>query len=187
MLSALQLLNTSLAAVPVVETARLRLRGYRADDLGPFVAMWQEPAYYRYLAPAPLPTEEIWKTMLRNAGHWAVLGFGFWVVEERATGRLVGFIGFGNLKRELLPPLGAAPEIGWVLAPAVHGRGYAAEGVTAALAWGEQHFGPGRTVCIIHPDNEPSLRLAARFGYREYARTTYKNEPIVLLERAAAP
>ena len=187
MLSALQLLNTSLAAVPVVETARLRLRGYRADDLGPFVAMWQEPAYYRYLAPAPLSTEEIWKTLLRNAGHWAVLGYGFWAVEERATGRLVGFIGFGNLKRELLPPLGAAPEIGWVLAPAVHGRGYAAEGVTAALAWGEQHFGPGRTVCIIHPDNEPSLRLAARFGYREYARTTYKNEPIVLLERAAAP
>ena len=172
--------------MPVVETARLRLRGYRADDLGPSVAMWQEPAYYRYLAPEPMPTEEIWKTLLRNAGHWAVLGFGFWVVEERATGQLVGFIGFGNLKRTLDPPLGDAPEMGWVLAPAVHGRGYASEAVAAALAWGENHFGPVRTVCIIHPDNQPSLRVAAKFGYREYARTTYKHEPIVLLERAGA-
>ena len=172
--------------MPVVETARLRLRGYRADDLGPSVAMWQEPAYYRYLAPEPMPTEEIWKTLLRNAGHWAVLGFGFWVVEERATGQLVGFIGFGNLKRTLDPPLGDAPEMGWVLAPAVHGRGYASEAVAAALAWGEKYFGPVRTVCIIHPDNQPSLRVAAKFGYREYARTTYKHEPIVLLERAVA-
>ena len=172
--------------MPVVETARLRLRGYRADDLGPSVAMWQEPAYYRYLAPEPMPTEEIWKTLLRNAGHWAVLGYGFWVVEERAPEQMVGFIGFGDLKRTLDPPLGDAPEMGWVLAPAVHGRGYASEAVAAALIWGEKHFGPVRTVCIIHPDNQPSLRLAARFGYREYARTTYKDGPIVLLERAGA-
>ncbi|GAC1595951.1 MAG: GNAT family N-acetyltransferase [Hymenobacter sp.] len=159
------------------------MRSYQAGDLDAFVAMWQQPEYYRYLNPEPLPTEEVWKLLLRSAGHWAVMGYGFWAIEEKATGCFIGSIGFADLKRTLEPPLGTAPEIGWVLAPGVHGRGYATEAVAAALAWGEQFFGPVRTVCIINPDNQPSLRVAAKFGYREYARSTYKGGPILLLER----
>ena len=122
---------------------------------------------------------------MRSAGHWVVLGYGFWAVEEKDSGRFVGGVGFLNLKRDLDPPLGDAPEIGWVLDPAVHGLGYASEAVLAALEWGEHHFGPVRTVCIIDPENQPSLRVAAKFGYREYARSTYHGAPIVLLERPA--
>lgn len=174
-------------AVPVVETSRLRLRGFRADDFAAWFAMSRLPAYYRYFTPAPMPEEEVWKLLLRSAGHWVLMGYGFWAVEEKASGRFVGGIGFLSLKRAIEPPLGAAPEIGWVLDPAVHGLGYASEGVAAALAWADGYFGPVRTVCIIHPENQPSLRLAAKFGYREYARTTYHAEPIVLLERPAQP
>ncbi|HEX8506305.1 MAG TPA: GNAT family N-acetyltransferase [Hymenobacter sp.] len=170
-------------AVPVLVTPRLRLRGFRADDFEPWFAMSRKIEYYRYFTPEPMPAEEVWKLVLRSAGHWALMGYGFWAVEELATGRFVGAIGFLNLKRALKPALGETPEIGWVMDPAVHGRGYATEGVAAALAWGTSHFGPVRTVCIIHPDNEPSLRLAAKFGYQEYARTTYHEQPIVLLER----
>ena len=64
-------------AIPVLETPRLLMRGYAADDLAPWVAMWQEPAYYRYLSPEPLPTEEVWKALLRSAGHWVLMGYGF--------------------------------------------------------------------------------------------------------------
>ena len=174
------------AAAPVLETARLRLRGFRADDFAPWLAMSQLPAFHRYLTPAPMPAEEVWKLLLRSAGHWVIMGFGFWAIEEKASGRFVGGTGFLHLKRDLDLPLGDAPEIGWVLHPDVHGRGYASEAVAAVLAWGESHFGPVRTVCIIHPENEASLRLAAKFGYREYARTTYHAAPIVLLERLAA-
>ncbi|MBF9221666.1 GNAT family N-acetyltransferase [Hymenobacter ruricola] len=179
--------NTSLLAVPVLETSRLRLRGFRADDFDNWFAMSRSIDYHRYFTPEPMPAEEVWKLLLRSAGHWAVMGYGFWAVEEKASGRFVGGIGFLNLKRALDPPLGEAPEIGWVLDPAIHGLGYATEGVAAALAWGEQHFGPVRTVCIIHPDNVPSLKVAAKFGYREYARTTYHEQPIVLLERPGQP
>ncbi|WP_223827732.1 GNAT family N-acetyltransferase [Hymenobacter armeniacus] len=175
--------NTIASAVPVLETSRLRLRGFRADDFDGWFAMSRLPAYHRYFTPEPMPAEEVWKLLLRSAGHWAIMGYGFWAVEEKASGCFVGGIGFLSLKRALDPPLGEAPEIGWVLDPAVHGLGYATEGVEAALAWGQQHFGPVRTVCIIHPENEPSLRLAHKFGYREYARTTYHEQPIVLLER----
>ena len=176
-----------LPAVPVLETGRLRLRGCRADDFAPWFSMSRLPAFHRYFSAEPMPAEEVWKLLLRSAGHWVVLGYGFWAVEEKASGRFVGAIGFLNLKRTIEPPLGDAPEIGWVLAPAVHGLGYASEAVTAALAWGADHFGPVRTVCIIHPENEPSLRLAAKFGYREYARSIYHDAPIVLLERPGQP
>ena len=176
--------NTSLLSVPVVETARLRMRGYQAEDYAAYVAMCQEPDFYRYLSPEPMPAEEVWKILLRGAGHWAVMGYGFWAIEEKATGRFLGTIGFGNLKRDIDPPIGDTPEIGWVLAPHAHGKGYATEAVTAALAWADEHFGPVRTMCIIAPGNEASLRVAAKFGYHEYARTTYKKEPIVMLERA---
>lgn len=168
---------------PVLETSRLRLRGFRADDFDAWFAYTRTPAFYRYLTPEAMPAEEIWKLLLRSAGHWVIMGFGFWAVEEKASGRFMGGVGFLRLLRDLDPPLGDAPEIGWVMDPAVHGRGYASEAVAAALAWGASHFGPVRTVCIIHPENEASLRLAAKFGYREYARTTYHAGPIVLLER----
>ena len=173
------------AAVPGLVTPRLRLRGFRADDFDPWLAMSRAPAYHQYFGPAPLPAEEVWKLVLRSAGHWQILGYGFWAAEDKATGEFVGAVGFLSLKRALEPPLGEAPEVGWVFSPAVHGRGYATEAVAAALAWGAGHFGPVRTVCIIHPGNQPSLRLAAKFGYREYARTTYHEQPIVLLERPA--
>ncbi|HEX8329606.1 MAG TPA: GNAT family N-acetyltransferase [Hymenobacter sp.] len=172
-----------IAAVPVLETARLTLRGFRADDFDAWFTISRTPAYHRYFSPEPMPAEEVWKLVLRSAGHWMIMGYGFWAVEEKAGGRFVGAIGFLHLKRDLTPELGDAPEIGWVTDPEVHGRGYASEAVAAVLAWGESHFGLVRTVCIIHPDNAPSLRLAAKFGYREYARTTYHEQPIVLLER----
>ena len=175
-----------MAAVPVLETDRLILRGYSVDDYAAFYTMAQHPDFHRYLSPEPMPAEEVWKAILRSAGHWALLGFGFWAVEDKSTGQYVGNVGFLNLKRDLEPSLGDAPEIGWVMSPEVHGQGYASEAVTAALAWGRQHFGPVRTVCIIDPDNEPSLRVAAKFGYHEYTRGLYHGKPIILLERPAA-
>ena len=175
--------NSSIASVPRLETSRLIMRGFQATDFDAWFAMTRLPAFYRYLSPAPMPAEEVWKLLLRSAGHWAVLGYGFWAVEEKASGRFVGGVGFLNLKRDIEPPLGDAPEMGWVLDPAVHGLGYAREAAEAALAWAKNYFGPGRTVCIIHPENESSLRLAAKLGYREYARSTYHDDPIVLLER----
>ena len=61
--------------------------------------------------------------------------------------------------------------------------GYAHEAVSAALAWSDQRF--ARTVCIIDPENTPSLKLADRLGYREFSRAVFKDAPIILLERNA--
>ena len=167
--------------VPVLETERLKLRGHRMDDFPACAAMWADPVVTRHFGHS-FSEEESWTRFLRYFGHWSVLGFGSWLVEERATGNFVGEVGFANYRRAIEPPLDA-PEIGWALAAEFHGKGYAAEAVRAAIAWGEQHFGPARTTCIISPENLPSIRVAEKCGYRESLRTTYKGQPVIVFVR----
>jgi RimJ/RimL family protein N-acetyltransferase len=169
--------------IPVVETSRLILRGQTLEDFPSYAAMWREPAVTRFIGGVPLTEEEAWSKFLRMAGHWALQGFGFWTIVEKSSGKRIGEAGILNVKRDMQPSFHGVPEIGWGLHPSVHGKGYATEAVGAIIAWAEQHFGKVRMVCIIHPDNAPSLAVAHRTGFREQTRSTYKDEPIVLLER----
>jgi RimJ/RimL family protein N-acetyltransferase len=169
--------------VPAVETDRLLLRGHRVQDFADCLALWTDPDSTRFIGGKPLTREEVWVRMLRYAGHWSLLGFGYWVVTEKETGRFVGEVGFGNFKREIEPSLDGMPEIGWVLAPWHHGKGYATEAARAALGWGDAHFDAARTACIIAPENGPSLRVAEKCGYREICRTTYKDKPTIIFVR----
>jgi RimJ/RimL family protein N-acetyltransferase len=171
-----------MSRAPVIETARLILRGQQVADLDAFAAMWGDPEVTRFIGGKPATREEAWIRLLRNIGHWEEIGFGPWMVCEKATGRMVGDIGFGNFQRTIDPPFGDTPEIGWVMSPAAHGKGYASEAIAAALAWGDAHFEGDRTVCIIDPANGASLRVAEKAGFKEFGRTHYRSE-IVLLER----
>ncbi|TYZ05449.1 GNAT family N-acetyltransferase [Hymenobacter lutimineralis] len=170
-------------AIPRLETPDLLLRAPRPEDLTEAAALHQDPAFYRYLGGNPNDEETVWRRMLSHLGHWVMLGYGSWALEEKATGRYVGTVGFFDVQRDLTPSIKGTPEAGWVLAPRLHGRGYASQALTAAHAWADAHFPSPRTTCIIDPDNEASLRLARKFGYQEFARPLYHNEPIVLLER----
>jgi RimJ/RimL family protein N-acetyltransferase len=169
--------------VPVIETARLKLRGHRLDDFIPCAAMWADPTVTRHIGGKPFTEEESWTRLLRYVGHWALLGFGYWVVEEKAMGSFAGEIGFANYKRKLEPSLNGVPEIGWVLATEAQGRGYATEAARAVVAWGDAHLGSSRTVCIIHPENLQSIRVAEKCGYREVLRTTYRGQPTTVFHR----
>jgi RimJ/RimL family protein N-acetyltransferase len=169
--------------VPVVETERLRLRCNRVEDLEVSLGMWSDLRVMQYLGAKALSREEAWTRLLRRVGHWALLGYGFWAVEEPCTGQYVGAVGFMNAYRDIAPPLGDAPEIGWVLASHAQGKGYATEAVRAAVAWGDERFGAVQTVCLIHPDNRASMRVAEKCGYRELYRTTYKEQPAIVLGR----
>ncbi len=171
--------------IPIIETARLRLRGHYPSDLAPAVAMFQEPQFYQHLSGHPLPEEEVWTKLLRHMGVWYICGYGFWAVEEKATSQYIGAVGFGEWQRAITPSLKGFPEVGWVLAPHTHGRGYALEAAQAALTWGDAHLPVARTVCLIDVANAPSQRLAAKVGYQEIDRILYKNIPVVLLERFA--
>ncbi len=169
---------------PELETAFLKLRAHRLDDFAACAAMWADPIVARYTSGKPLSEEEAWTKLLRYAGHWSLLGFGYWAVEEKETGAFIGELGFADYKRDLQPSLGDTPEAGWIFSPAVHGKGHASEALREVSAWGEAHFEGGRTVCLIHPENTASIRLAGKFGYEEVRRTVYKERDAILFSRS---
>jgi RimJ/RimL family protein N-acetyltransferase len=170
---------------PIIETERLKMRRHRLDDFVPSAAMWADPDVTRHIGGRPLSEEESWARLLRHVGHWSLMGFGYWAIEEKTTGNLVGEVGFADFKRDIEPPLNGVPELGWVFISRVHGQGYATEAARAALAWGESHFASKRTVCLIHPENLASIRVADKCGYREYGRSTYKGHSVILFARDA--
>jgi RimJ/RimL family protein N-acetyltransferase len=185
---------------PIIETDRLRLRGPKPADFPDSAALWSDPVVTRFTSGKPLSEEEVWGRLLRYVGHWTWMGFGYWVVEEKETGRFAGEVGFSDWKREIKPSLQGLPELGWVLSSRVHGQGYATEAASAAIHWAhsqlrertsslgdrglEVSIAPelhsARMTCIIHPENVRSIRVAEKCGFRELLRTTYLGEPTVV-------
>lgn len=166
-----------------IDTERLTLRCPRLEDFEESLAMWGDPRVVRYITGKPSTPEEMWSRLLRYVGHWQLLGYGYWVVREKSTGRFVGEVGLADFRRDIEPSLGGSKEAGWVLSPWAQGRGFATEAVRAALRWTEARFGPERVVCLIDPGNEASIKVAHRCGFREFARGSYKGAPSLMLER----
>ena len=169
--------------IPIIETQRLRLRSHQLSDLSECVAMWSDPEITRYTIGSPSTEQRTWMRMLSYVGHWNLLDFGYWAVEEKSSDRYVGELGFADFKREIQPSIEGIPELGWALASHVHGKGYATEALKAAVDWGDKRFRNSRTVCIISPNNHASLRVADKIGYRELTKTTKNGQAEVLFER----
>jgi RimJ/RimL family protein N-acetyltransferase len=168
-----------------VETPRLVLRRYRPSDHDCVLRLASDPETFRYSHHGALGPEESWSMLLRHVGHWAARGWGVFGVEEKASGALIGQAGLSDFRRNLGPSFDGAPEITWSFERAAQCRGYATESARAALDWHARVHGPARTVCLIHRDNAPSLRVAEKLGYREFERRDYRGYAAVLLERPA--
>jgi RimJ/RimL family protein N-acetyltransferase len=171
------------AAAPNIETPRLKLRAHRLEDLDDCVAMWADTVVTRFIGGKPSTTQRTWLRMLEYAGHWSLMGFGYWAIEEKATGSFVGEVGFADFKRDIAPSMKNVPELGWALTPRFHGMGYATEAVRAALAWGDVHLKAAKTVCMISTENIASLRVAQKCSYEEFERALFGDEPTVYLAR----
>lgn len=161
--------------IPELLTPRLRLRGHREKDHAAAIDIWTRPEVYEFITGSPLGAQDVWLRLLRYSGLWDFLGYGYWALEERATGRYVGQMGFADFRRELEGFDTSHPEAGWVLHPDVAGQGYATEGMQAACAWLDQHIAAVRSFCIITPQNTMSIRLAEKLGYH-YELDTLMNE-----------
>jgi len=166
-----------------IDTERLTLRLPTLKDFEDSARMWSDQSIIRHVGGRPFTREESWLRLLRHVGHWQLFDFGFWIIREKFGGRFVGEVGLGDFRREMTPNFSGDPEMGWVLALEAHGKGYATEAARAALAWMDSRHRPARTVCMIEPENAASLRVAAKCGFREFARSTYKTSAVALFER----
>jgi RimJ/RimL family protein N-acetyltransferase len=176
-------MNEAIRAAPILETARLILRPYRPEDLTVQAEILADPGVQRYLGGTPLSREESWRRMLLAPGLWAMLGYGYWAVERREDGVMIGQMGFADFKRDMKPSIEGLPEMGWIFAPAAQGRGYCTEAVRAALAWADDRLRSDRIVAIISPENAASIRIAQRCGFDRQEDATYRDERILLFTR----
>jgi RimJ/RimL family protein N-acetyltransferase len=172
------------STIPLLETERLRLRAHTLPDFPAYCELWANPDVVRYIGGKPNTREEAWSRLLRNAGHWTLLGFGSWLVEEKGSGDFVGEVGLFHYLREIEPQLDDIPEIGWILSPEKHGRGYASEAVQAMLTWGREHFTASQVCCLIHPENVASLNVARKAGFVHSHTSPYRDSPTMVLKAA---
>lgn len=177
-----------MTSAPILETARLRLRPHRRADYAGCKTLWQHPETIRFIGGAAQDDQAVWFRLLRYGGMWPLLGFGFWVFEDKADRTYLGEGGLLDAARGI-EALEHMPEVGWALMPQAHGKGLATEAMQAILAWTDANLHVTRTACIIDPGNAPSLRVAGKLGFEEAERLDYHDKPTVLLcrERADTP
>jgi RimJ/RimL family protein N-acetyltransferase len=154
-------------------TPRLILRQPKLHDFSAFAAQRADPVMMKFIGKGDLLGEEdAWLKFHSMIGHWQLLGFGTWMVEDKASGETIGAVGYADKKRPKDHPASGAPEMGWSLASSAHGKGYASEALKAALSWGYDFFGPARVVCVISDGNDASIRLAEKHGFEQFATAT---------------
>jgi RimJ/RimL family protein N-acetyltransferase len=145
--------------MPTLQTDRLLLRMFRLEDFEAYAQMLADPEVQRYLGDGkPASRSEAWRHMAMLLGHWQLLGFGPWAVEERTRGVLIGRIGL--FKPEGWPGV----ELGWMLRRASWGQGLATEGARAALAYAFTELHQPRIISLIRPANTASIRVAEKLG-----------------------
>ena len=154
-------------------TERLQLRALGLEDFEAHAAICADPEVMTYIR-GPISRADSWWQIAKYLGHWQLRGYGFWGAFERATGDLVGHIGF------LDPDGGHGLEIGWALARDAWGKGYAFEGARAAVDHAFTVLDRERIVCLIHPENVRSIRVAERLGASREREIEEAGKPLVL-------
>lgn len=144
--------------VITLETDRLKLRGWGNDDFDAYAELCADAEVMRFLGGKPFDRLEAWRHFAFLVGHWELRGYGHWAVEEKATGKLAGRVGF-------LYPVGwPAFEIGWTLKREFWGKGYASEAARRALQYGFNELDKPHVISLIHPENKASIDVAERLG-----------------------
>ncbi len=172
-------------AAPELQTDRLILRPHRIADYEDCCRLTSDPEAVRTIYRQPMSREDTWNRLLRFAGHWSLLGYGLLLVEERASRRVIGEVGIADFHRGLGEDFDPWPEFAWMIASDVHGRGFATEAAMAILAWMEANFAPELLVCIIDPNNAPSLRVAEKLEFHPFGEVEYKDKPVLKMRRFA--
>lgn len=172
--------------IPVLETERLRLRAHAIDDLDEISAIWADDRFVRYIGRRNRSRPEVWKTIQSMIGSWALLGYGYWVIEHRTTREFIGEIGFLEGIRPIEPSHQGIPEAGWGIAPKHWGQGYASEALDLVGRWGDAEFPDKRTVCMIEDDHAASIRVAEKCGYKFAYNSKIDTDPVRIFERMGA-
>ena len=167
-------------------TERLELWQPQVGDREGLRALIAPGEVRRFLSGMEPDDHDVFMRLLRNAGSWALYGYGTFMVRERGRAEIVGNCGVFHSWRGFGRGLDDIAEAGWIVAQSAWGKGYAQEAMEAALAWFEREHGAGATLCMIEEGHGASEAVAARLGYVACDRYEEKDErPLIVYRRAA--
>lgn len=147
--------------IPTIQTSRLVLRPWRADDADTWFSILQEQGILHYFPnPKPPPREKADSYIAHHQKQWEERGYGHWAVVTPEDGQVVGWNGL-----EYLPELGET-EVAFLLSSRVWGRGYASEAARAALNFGFETARLDKIIGLVHPDNIASISVLEKCGLR---------------------
>lgn len=175
---------------PFLTTERFELWKPAADDLDDLVRLLEGEDMTRFLGPARADAFSQFERLSRNAGSWALYGYGICYVRRRGENEIVASCGVFHSWRGFGKGMDDAPEAGWIVRQDCWGQGVAREVMRTALRWFDETHGRRRVVCMIEDGNTASERLAAALGFVRYDCHEPEGEEgavLNLFERTAPP
>jgi RimJ/RimL family protein N-acetyltransferase len=149
------------SSIPIIETNRLVLRGPEPEDYPDFKATFT--SYRARFMGGPLNAYESWMLYAAEIGHWAIRGYGMWMIHDKVTDETYGMAGGWK------PAKWPEAELAWVIWPGAGGHGFALEATHAARNYFYKTLGWEGAVSYIDPKNLDSIRLAERLGAKKDA------------------
>ena len=155
-----------------ITTPRLRLRPWRDEDLPAFAELGADPRVMEHF-PGTLSRAESDVLAARIRDHFVRRGFGFWAAELPGLAHFIGFVGLAVplFETHFTPCV----EIGWRLAVAHWGKGYASEAASAAVAHGFGPLGLEEIVAFTVPANTRSRRVMERLGMQQSSADDFEH------------
>ena len=159
----------------MLETARMRLLPWQADDWLLLRPIGRDPQVMRYISDGePWPDERILEFVGRQVAHFDRLGYCLWKLLLKETSEMIGFCGLQPLDGT------AETEIGWWLAQAWWGQGLATEAARAALRDGFERAGLKRIVAVALPANRASIHVMEKLGMKYEREMIHRGFDVVL-------
>jgi RimJ/RimL family protein N-acetyltransferase len=152
-------------AIDPVQTPRLLLRVPDVGDATALMGIFWDPEVVERkqvtLLEPPGGFDLAAKNTKDMVRQWELRGYGQWSVVEKATGQVIGCVGFYH-------PTDAWPgvDLGWVLHRSRWGQGFATEAASAALLWAWRDTQIDHVISLIAPDDRRSIRIALKIGER---------------------
>ena len=154
-----------------LESDRLLLRQFQDDDWEDMHEYYSDDLATTFTYKRGLDEGETWRTMCSMIGHWQLRGFGPYAVEEKASGKVMGTVGFWY------PNDWPEAEIKWGLARQFWGKGFAREAAGMVHAAGLEHLPGVALISLIHNDNKASIGVALSIGASLESAVEYEGEP----------
>jgi RimJ/RimL family protein N-acetyltransferase len=168
----------------VLTTERFELWQPQTGDLADLHEILNDPRTLEYLGNWSPSAADTFARLTRNAGSWALYGYGTFYVRWKGAPQIIGNCGVFRSWRGFAAGLDDVPEAGWIVHPDHWGQGVAGEVMAAVMPWFDGAHGRQRVACMIEAGHAVSERLAAKLGFTEYARHQQPEEkPLVLYER----